>query len=192
MTLLIVGLLSWWIVHLFPIFARPARNRLAGAIGEGPYKGAYALVTVGTVVLMVLGYQSAPFTNLWYPPPFLSHINNVLMLLAITVFIAGGIPSPVRRWIRHPQFTGLKIWAAAHLLVNGDLASVILFGGLLAWAVVAMIGTNKRDGKDREMPARTKLGTPIHILASLAIYYLVVMIHNWAGVWPLPGTAPGT
>lgn len=192
MTLLIVGMVSWWIVHLFPIYARPMRNNLAGGLGEGPYKAIYALVTVGTVALMVIGYQAAPVQNIWFPPSFMVHINNVLMLIAIVVFIAGGIPSPVRRWIRHPQFTGVKIWAFAHLLVNGDLASMILFGGMIGWAVVAMIGTNKRDGKDRELPEFKKIGTPIHILIALVVYYGVAMAHNWAGVWPLPGTAPGT
>lgn len=192
MTLLIIGLVAWWGVHLLPIVARPLRNKLAGAVGEMPYKAVYALVTIGTVVLMVKGYQAAPVVNLWYPPAFMTHINNLLMLLAVAVFIAGGIPSPVRRWIRHPQFTGLKIWSAAHLLVNGDLASVVLFGGLLGWAVVAMIATNKRDGKDRTPPTTAKIGIPIHILASLAIYYGIVMVHNWVGVWPLPGGAPGS
>lgn len=187
MTLLIVGLLAWWVTHLFPIYAASSRDALAGRIGELPFKAVFALATVGAVVLMVVGYQAADPVNVWFPPAFLVHVNNILMLLAIAAFIAGGIPSPVRRWIRHPQLTGVKIWALAHLLVNGDLASLVLFGGLLAWAVVALIGSNRRDGPRGEKPATARAGTAIHILASIALYWVVGYVHGGLlGVWPFP------
>ena len=187
MTLLILGLLLWWAAHLFPIAAKPRRDALAAKIGEGPYKGAFALLTLGTVALMVIGYQSADYIHVWSPPPFLNHLNNLLMVLAVALFIAKDIPSIVRRKLRHPQLAGVKVWALAHLLVNGDVASIVLFGGLLLWAVAAMIGSNKRDGKGEITRTATTVGLAIHVVATLVVFGVIAMIHNWAGVSPFPG-----
>ena len=142
MTLLILGLALWWVTHLLPILAPGLRKSLGEKAGNGPAKALIALGVLVSLILMVTGYQQAEFVNLWFPPAFMVHINNLLMLIAVFLFIAGNIPSPVRRKVRHPQLAGTKAWALAHLLVNGDLASVVLFGGILAWAVVALSGAN--------------------------------------------------
>lgn len=188
MTLLIIGLALWWTTHLFPIWMAPRRRALMEGLGELPYKGIYAVLTIGVVVVIVLGYQAAPYIEVWTPPAFLGHLNHLLMLVAIGFFIAGNIASPVRRKIRHPQLAGVKVWALGHLLVNGDLASIILFGGLLGWAVVALIGSNRRDGPRTGFPEVSQAGWAIHILASIAVFWVVVWIHgNLAGVPPFPG-----
>lgn len=186
MTLLTLGLVAWFAVHLFPIFAAGPRAGIKGKLGAA-YLPVYALVTVGTVALMSIGYQQAPFVEVWSPPTFLVHVNNLLMVLAIFVFIAGRIPSVVRNKIRHPQLTAVKIWALAHLLVNGDLASIVLFVGLLAWAVVALIGTNKRDGKPVLDHPATAVGLVVHIAVALIVTSVVIWLHMMAGIWPLPG-----
>ncbi|MEM7191123.1 MAG: NnrU family protein, partial [Pseudomonadota bacterium] len=187
MTLLILGLLLWWATHLLPVFAPAQRAALQSRLGEGPYKGLFALVTIGAVALMVIGYQRAEIIDLWYPPAWLTHLNNLLMLLAVIVFVGGSFPSHIRARIRHGQFTGLKIWAIAHLLVNGDLSSVVLFGGLLAWAVVALIGTNRRDGPREALPEATGQGTIVHVASGLIAFLVVGSIHGFlAGVWPFP------
>ena len=188
MILLIFGLVLWFTTHLFPIYMAPKRDTLAAGMGEIPYKAAYAGVTAVIVVILVIGYQSAPFIEIWSPPTFLSHINHLLMLLALAFFIAGSVPSPVRRKIRHPQLAAVKVWALGHLLVNGDLASVLLFGGMLAWAVVALIGSNRRDGPRTGLPEVSKVGWPIHVIATSAVFLLVVWIHgSVAGVPPFLG-----
>ena len=116
------------------------------------------------------------------------HINNLLMLIAVFLFIAGNIPSPVRRKVRHPQLAGTKTWALAHLLVNGDLASVVLFGGILAWAVVALIGTNRRDGPRGELPETDPRGLVVHIAVTVIVFAVIVWVHgSLLEVWPLPG-----
>ena len=144
-------------------------------------------MTIATVALMVIGYQQAPFVEIWNPPPFLTHLNNLLMVIAVFFFISGRLPSVIRNKVRHGQFTAVNIWAVAHLLVNGDLASIILFGGLLAWAVVALIGTNKRDGKPPlDHPATTQ-GLVVHIALTLIVTSVVIWLHSMAGVWPMPG-----
>jgi len=186
MTLLILGLVAWFAVHLFPVFATGPRGTLKVRLGGG-YPAVFALVTLATVALMVIGYQSAPFVEIWSPPAFLTHVNNLLMVVAVFFFISGRIPSAVRNKVRHGQFTAVKIWAVAHLLVNGDLASIILFGGLLAWSVVAMIGTNKRDGKPPLAHAVTSQGLIVHIALTLIVTSVVIWLHMTAGVWPMPG-----
>jgi len=188
MTLLILGLVLWWATHLFKILAPGPRAALDARIGAGPAKGAIALGSLAAIALMVIGYQRADFVNLWFPPAFMIHINNLLMLIAVFVFIAKDFRSGVRLRVRHPQLSGVKIWAFAHLLVNGDLASVVLFGGLLAWAVVAMIGSNRRDGPDWVRPApATAKGWAFHVIATVVVFAIIAMLHLWAGLSPLPG-----
>jgi uncharacterized membrane protein len=179
MTLIILGLLLWWGAHLFKRLA-PARRAALGDAGKG-------LVTVGVLaglVLMVVGYRGVEHIDLWYPPAFLTHVNNLLMLLALYLYAASGMKTRITRVIRHPQLTAVKTWAVAHLLVNGDLASVILFGGLLAWAVVEVILINRaepRPALNPPAPVGKELGAVLGaVLATAAIGW----VHNWLGVWP--------
>lgn len=188
MTLLVFGLLAWFVVHLFPIFAPGPRAALTTRFGVA-YKGAFAAVTVATIVLIVHGYGAAPFVEVWSPPAFLTHVNNLLMVIAVLFFIAGSFKSsPVLRWTRHPQLNGVKTWAIAHLLVNGDLASILLFGGFLVWGVVAMIGSNKRDGKPARDLSSSAPGLVIHLGATAVVTVAVMMAHwHLGGVSPFPG-----
>ena len=187
MTILIVGIALWYLTHLLPMWAPGRRAAMASKLGEGPYKGLYALVTLGAVVLIVIGYQRAEWVDVWAPPAFMTHINNLLMLLAVFVFVAGSFASPVRRVIRHPQLIAVKTWALAHLLVNGDLASVLLFGALLVWAALAMIGTNRRDGARETYPPANVHGLLLHIAVGLALFGAVTYVHGaLLGVWPFP------
>ena len=186
MILLILGLLLGWATHLVKILAPRQRRAAIARIGEAPWKGLVALLTLAAVAAMVVGFRNAPFVAVWTPPPWLWHVNNLLMALAVFVFIAGSFASPVRRRIRHPQLTGVKIWTVAHLLVNGDLASILLFGGLLAWAVVAVIGTNRRDGPRGPLPEATTTGLGAHIAAAIVVFAVAVWLHGLLGAWPLP------
>ncbi len=187
MILLILGLLLWWATHLEKIMAPGQRAAAVARMGEGPWKGAIAILTLVAVAMMVVGYRGAGFIPVWNPPPWLWHVNNLLMVLAVFIFIAGSFASPVRRRIRHPQLTGVKTWAVAHLLVNGDLASIVLFVGLLAWAVVAVIGTNRRDGPRGPLPEATSKGLALHIVVTVAVFVVVGLLHGYLGPWPFPG-----
>lgn len=188
MSLLIVGLALWWAAHMLGIMAPVLRQKLAATAGTGPARGIVALVIVLSVVLMVIGYQRAEVANLWFPPAFLTHVNNLLMLVSVFLFIAGSMPSAVRRAIRHPQLIATKTWAIAHLLVNGDLASVILFGGILAWAVVAVIFVNRRDGPRETLPETVPNGLLFHFGVAAVVFAVIVFVHGMLlGVWPFPG-----
>ena len=186
MLLLILGLGLWSAAHLVKPMAPASRRSLGERHGERPVRLVMAGLIVLSLVLMVVGYQRAAFINVWYPPAWTIHLNNLLMLIAVMLFAGSAPRSPVRRFTRHPQLNGVKTWAVAHLIVNGDLASIILFGGLLAWAVVAMIAINRRDGKpptEYEWSAARWART---IVISLVVFVLIAAVHAWLGVWPLP------
>jgi uncharacterized membrane protein len=179
MTWIVVGLALWWGAHLFKRLA-PARRAAMGDAGKG-------LVTVGVlagVVLMVIGYRGNTSPDLWYPPAFLTHVNNLLMLLAFYLYAFSGMKTRITGIIRHPQLTAVKTWAVAHLLVNGDLASVVLFGGILAWAVVEVILINRAEPLWTK-PAPAPMGKEIGaVVGAVVVMGLVGMIHTWLGVRP--------
>ena len=179
MTVLILGVALWWGAHFFKRLA-PERRAAMGEKG----KGLVTLLLVASVVLMVWGYRSAEFVPVWEPPAFLVHVNNLLMLLAFYLYAASGMKTGITRVIRHPQLTGFKTWAVAHLLVNGDLAAIILFGGLLAWAVVSVIVINRAEPAwVRPAPAPAKKEV-MAVVATILVVVIVMLIHNWLGVPP--------
>jgi uncharacterized membrane protein len=182
MTLLILGLILWTLTHYFKRLAPDARAKLGN-----PGKGIVAVLIVLSVVLMIIGYRGADFIPVWSPPSFFVHINNLLMVLALWVY-GSSAAKGAKAWpaykTRHPQLLAVKIWAAAHLLVNGDLASILLFGGLLAWAVGSVILINRAEPN---WTAPAPAGRPTYIrlaVISLVMLALISAIHIWLGVWP--------
>ena len=187
MTLILLGLGLWWGAHLFKRLA-PARR---AGLGE-PGKGLMTVLILLGVVLMVLGYrgsdwlglEGAAFVELWSPPRFLVHVNNLLMIFAFYLYAASGMKTRITRLIRHPQLTAVKTWAIAHLLVNGDLASVVLFGGILAWAVVSVIVINRAEPRG-PLPGPASTGKEIGaVVGAVVVTGVVMLIHNWLGVPP--------
>ncbi|WP_020178977.1 NnrU family protein [Methylopila sp. M107] len=152
MLLLVTGLAVFLGAHLFTR-ARGVRAGLIASIGEGPYKAAYSLVSIAGLVLIVLGWRSAPFIELWSPPAWTRHVTALLVLPAFILVIASHLPGLIRAKAKHPMLAGLKLWATAHLISNGDLASVLLFGSLLAYGVAARI-LLKRDERVHGAPVR--------------------------------------
>ncbi len=182
MILLILGILLWVAAHYFKRLAPDLRANMGNA-----GKGVVALAIVGGLILMIIGYRSADFINIWYPPAFLTHVNNLLMLLAVWVY-GSSAAKGAKAWpaykTRHPQLMAVKIWALAHLLVNGDLASIILFASMLAWAVGEVIMINRAEP---EWTAPSPAGRKTYIrLAVISIVMLVVIsgIHYALGVSP--------
>ncbi len=187
MTLMILGLGLWWASHLFPIYLPGRRAAALKRLGTASYKGMFALFSLSAVVLMVAGYRQAGFVTVWTPPIWTMHLNNMLMLLAIFLVGAKQAKSSVKHFVRHPMLAGVKVWAFAHLLVNGDLASIILFGGLLGWAVVAMIGSNRRDGARERPPKGNMAGLIRHGIITVVVFAAIVAIHGpLLGVYTFP------
>lgn len=182
MTLLILGLILWILAHYFKRLAPDLRASLGNS-----GKAIVAVLIFASLVAMIVGYRWAPFIPVWYPPSFLVHVNNLLMLVAFFIYGMSATTGRLRGKMRHPQLTAVKIWAVAHLLVNGDLASVILFGGLLAWAVGSVILINRAEPDwQRPAPGPAKKDV-ILVVITLVMFSVVAAIHVWLGVWPFPG-----
>ena len=182
MALLILGMILWVGAHYFKRLMPDQR----AALGDKG-KGVIAVALVVSLVLIIIGYRGAAFIDVWYPPSFLTHVNNLLMVLAFWVYgssAAKGAKAWPANKTRHPQLMAVKIWATAHLLVNGDLASIILFGGMLAWAVGSVILINKAEPAWTPPPAAGK-ATYIRLIVITAVVFVVVVgIHSWLGVSP--------
>lgn len=181
MGLLIAGVALWAIAHYFKRLAPEARAKLGD-----PGKGLIAGLLVLSIVMMVYGYRWAEFIPVWTPPTFMVHINNLLMVIAVFVFGMSATTGRLRGRMRHPMLLSVKIWAVAHLLVNGDVASVILFGGMLAWAVGSVILINKAETWDRPAPGEAKKDVLLVVITVVA-FVGMTGIHAWLGVWPFPG-----
>ena len=187
MTLLIVGVLLWSAVHLFPSLMPATRVRLIEKVGNNPYRGLFALDIVIALVLIVLGYRSAAIEPVYVPPLYGSPIITAMMLLSFVLFAAANAPGNIKRFLRHPMLVGMAVWAGAHLLANGDNRSVVLFGGLGAWAIITMLTISLRDGhweKPGAVPFSRDLMT---IVASAVLFGIVIYFHEAViGVSPLP------
>jgi uncharacterized membrane protein len=175
---LILGVALWSGAHLFK---RVAPERRA-AMGDAA-KGGVALALVLSIVLMWWGYGTVNGgPGLWYRSPATTGINNLLVLIAFYLFAASGARTWLGQKMRHPQLTGVKTWALAHLLVNGDLPSFILFGGLLAWAVVEVILINRQTTWTRPATVETSLGKEAGaVIGTLVLYGIIAWLHGWFG-----------
>src|SRR5271165_133392 len=143
---MILGLVLFLGVHTLTT-QRDLRGSFIASMGEGGYKIGYALVSLAGLALIVWGfahYRAGGMINVWYPPKFLKHITVALMLPAVILVAASYIRGRIYATLKHPMLAGIKLWAAAHLLANGDLGSIILFGSFLAWAVFDRISLKRR------------------------------------------------
>ena len=183
MVLLILGLALWIGGHLFKRIA-PARRAAMGERG----KGVVGLVLLLSVVLMVIGYRGAPYVPVYDPLPGMGHVNNTLMLLAVFLFGVGGTKGLLYPRMRHPMLWGTVIWAVAHLLVNGDLASVILFGGIGLWALGAMQVINRAQPWTPPTGGRGFRGDLMNLAGTAVLYGVISAIHIWLGHNPFMGT----
>jgi uncharacterized membrane protein len=143
---MILGLVLFLGVHVLTT-QRGLRARLIAAWGEGGYKSGYSVVSLLGLALIVWGfadYRATGWIDVWYPPTALKHITVALMLPAVILVAASYIRGRIYLTLKHPMLAGVKLWAAAHLLANGDLGSIILFGSFLAWAVFDRISLKGR------------------------------------------------
>ena len=134
---MIAGLVLFLGTHTLTTM-RDLRTRLIASMGEGGYKAGYALASLAGLVLIVWGfahYRATGWIDVWSPPKTLKHINVALMLPAVILVVASYIRGRIYTTVKHPMLTGVKLWAFGHLLANGDLGGIILFGSFLGWAV---------------------------------------------------------
>lgn len=146
MVVMILGLVLFLGAHTLPA-QRGLRARAIASLGEGGYKIGYALVSLAGIVLIAWGfaqYRAAGLIDVWDPPKALKHVTVALMLPAVILVVAAFIRGHIYVALKHPMLAGIKLWAAGHLIANGDLGSIILFGSFLGWAVFDRISLKRR------------------------------------------------
>lgn len=187
MMLLVVGLALFFLIHLVPA-APELRRGLANRFGENAYKAFFAVVSFAGLALIVVGYhkmQIMPGKNprLWNAEGMVwtRHLAMTLMLPAIILLVAAYIPSRIRTLAKHPMLAAVKLWALAHLIANGDLASHVLFGSFLVWAIFDRISVKKRAALGPLGAAKGGMGGDIAVVAIGAIVYYVLL--KWGHVY---------
>jgi uncharacterized membrane protein len=182
--LLILGLIVFLGTHAFSM-ARYRRAAFIGKIGEGPYKGLYSLVSLAGIVLIAIGYgqyRQGGYTPVWDPPVWTRHLALLLVWVAFVCLAAAYLPGRIKRTLKHPMLAGVKIWALAHLLANGDLGSILLFGSFLVWAIVARISVKRRDeavphGAPLEPPSGLRNDALAVAIGTVAYLAFVIWLH---------------
>ncbi len=179
MLLLVLGVAIWSAVHLWKRVAPDSRAKFGD---KG--KAVVAIALVLSIAMMVLGYRAWDGTVYWGRSSAMVGINNLLMVLAFYVYATSAAKTKLTKYIRHPQLTAVKIFAFAHLLVNGDTPSFVLFGGLLAWAVVEVIVINRAEG-----PRAPYVPVPVKkeytaVIVALVVFAVVSGIHIALGYNP--------
>jgi uncharacterized membrane protein len=179
LAVMIIGLAVFFGAHTLTTM-RAQRAALIARTGEVPYKVAYALVSLAGIALIAYGfsrYRAAGMIEIWYPPRWFRHVNNVLLWPAFICVAAAYIPGDIKRVLKHPMLVGIKLWAFGHLLANGDLGSIILFGSFLAWAVYDRITLKHRT--DPGAPDFGLGGRDCDILAVVVGTLLYLAVGFW-------------
>lgn len=174
MLYLIAGLFVFLGVHSLRIFSDGWRIRAMQRTGEGAYKGLYSLVSVLGLVLIIYGFGVARETPimLWVPPVGMRHAASLLTLVAFILLAAAYVPrNSIKARVHHPMVLGVKAWALAHLLSNGSVAHLVLFGGFLAWGVANFIAARKRDRVfATQYPPGTVTSTAVTVVVGVLVW----------------------
>jgi uncharacterized membrane protein len=176
---MIVGLAVFIGTHLVTT-RRALRADLVGRFGEVPYKVAYSVLSLIGILLIAYGfahYRATGWIPVWNPPVFTKHLSLLLVWPAIIFVLAAYIPGHIKRVLKHPMLVGVKLWAVAHLLSNGDLGSIILFGSILAWAVYDRISLKRRT--DPGAPPIAIGGWPRDVAAVIVGTLLYLVLVFW-------------
>ncbi len=174
----VLGLALFFGTHLFSTFRSRGPGNIREKMGYGPYMGLYSLVSIVALVLIVMGYGSLRnMIPVWDPPIWTRHIPLTLMLPSLILLVAAYAPTGyIKKAVKHPMLAAVKIWAFSHLCANGDLASIVLFGSFLAYAVIDRI-VIKRRGDPTEGKSPAIMGDAISVIGGIAAYAGIVF---WA------------
>ena len=177
MLTLVAGLVIFLGVHSVAIVAPGWRERMVARMGLLPWMGVYSVIAIIGLVLIIQGYamaREAPVVLYW-PPTWLRHMALLLMIPVFPLLLATYLPGRIQAWVRHPMLVSVKLWALTHLLANGTLADVLLFGGFLAWAVAERISVGRRNPpRPPGFPPGT-LNDAIAVVGGLALYVAFIL-----------------
>ena len=191
MSTLILGLVLFIGVHSVSIVAPAWRNAMAARFGEWSWKALYAMLAIVGFVLIIQGYSAARLDPVvvWVPPAAMRHVAALLMLPVFMLLLSAYLPGRIHAAAKHPMLLATKFWAFAHLLANGMLADIVLFGALLAWAVADRISLKRRVARPIPGAPASKFNDAIAVVGGLALYGIfATMLHaRWFGVAPFGG-----
>ena len=190
MQYLVLGLVIFLGVHSVRIVADGWRSRTVARMGPGPWKGAYSVVSLVGFVLLVWGFGQARMqpVQVWVPPVGMRHLASLLTLLAFVFLAAAYVPgNAIKARLHHPMVLGVKTWALAHLLANGQLHQMVLFGAMLAWAVADFVSARRRDrAQGTVYPAGRGAATVMTVVGGVVAWVVFALwLHGWwIGVRP--------
>ena len=177
MSMLVLGLAIFLGVHSVSIVAPAWRDAMAARLGAGAWKGLYSLVSLAGFVLLLKGYALARLepSLVWVPPTGLRHVAALLMLPVFPLLFAAYLPGRIRDAAKHPMLAAVKFWALAHLISNGMLADIVLFGSLLVWAVLDRISLKRRAPRATPAAPAKPFNDILAVALGLAVYAVFVM-----------------
>lgn len=175
MTILVAGLVVFFGIHTVPMFPE-FKGSLQSRFGAMRFKGIYSLIALTGFALILLGMSRAEFRPVFTPPAWSAIVAGLAMPVAFCLLVAAYMPNNFRRVIRNPMLSGVMVWALAHLLANGDLASILLFGSFAAYSIVDIISANRRT------PAETPPKQPLYrdglaLVVGFAAFWVVRYFH---------------
>ena len=181
MTMLSIGLLIWVTVHLFPSVLPNKRQSLIGRLGNNAYQGIFALLILASLLLIVFGWRTSVPTHLYAPVDALRLPAILLIYVGFILMVAANFPATrFKQIIRHPQLTGVFIWAIAHFMMNGDSRSVLLFSVIATWCVVSVLTINHREGVWIKPDTTAGWGKETGIvLAGIVISAIMIYFHSY-------------
>jgi len=200
MDMLIAGLVIFLGIHALRVWGEGVRRALLLRLGSMGFKGVYSIVSLAGLYLLIVGYGQARLepVPLWTPPPGVGHATAALMWVSMVMLAASQIPrNGIKARLRHPMVLGVKVWALSHILANGTLHDLLLFGGFLVWAVLSFRAARQRDraaleaGDITESPPTSAAATVGAVLAGTAVWAALIMAgHLWLiGVAPIAAMA---
>ena len=179
LAIMVLGLIVFIAPHVF-VTRRHARAQVIAHAGEVSYKIGFSIVSIIGVLLIAYGfglYRATGWINVWYPPVWTRHLALPLVWISVIMIVAAYIPGNIKRVLKHPMLAGVKLWAVAHLIANGDLGSIILFGSILGWAVYDRISLKRRT--DPGAPAIPVGGWPRDVAAVVVGTLLYLALAFW-------------
>lgn len=185
MTLLAMGILLFAVVHFVPSLAPAVKASAITRLGEGPYKGIFSLLLLGAFALIILGWRSAEPVIVYTPPGGLHTFALGLLCVAFLLMAVSARNSRLRLLIRHPQLTGVAVWGLAHLLLNGDNRSLLLFGGMTAWAIIEIVAISRRQGVWIKAPPPSWGAEAVTLAVAAITVAVIVYIHPWLSGVPV-------
>ena len=185
MTLMILGILLFAGVHLIPSLAPGVKAAWLGKFGEGGYKGSFSLLLLLGLGLIIAGWRSTLPEFLYMPPAGLKHPAMGLLFIAFLLMVVSSRNSRLRQWIRNPQLTGVFLWGVAHLLLNGDIRSTVLFSSLSLWALLEIVAINRRDGPWVKPEVPTWGAELVTLVNTAVVVVAVIFLHPYISGMPV-------